>query len=491
MNRLILAAVLVAATATTAHAQSRGFIPVQGSLTDAEGTPLEGQVELRLTLYGDLAGTDVLHQETATVEVDHGLFSVSLGAEVALDPIVFQGLSDLFLGLKVGADDEMTPRLPIGTVPYAAWADGAADSARLDGQTPDELQADFESALAGRYAPSSQACAAGQVVTGLDAVGNLVCADDLDTDTDTTYSGADFALSGQGCAPGTVVTAIAADGTLACAADVDSTYDGSDFATSGQQCAPGTVAQGIAADGSLSCVADLDTNTTYSGADFALSSQQCAANERMVGIDASGAIQCAAVSLVPSGMIAFFAGACPTGFTEYTALRGRVVVGTPDGGTAEGTVGTGLADLADRTITDVPAHAHAVGASAALVSSTAGAHTHAVDPPATNATSAGAHGHAFYTATNDVNSPSSQGYPANSNHLAFRTTDRRQETRDNGNILSGGSHTHAVDIGSFPSGSGGDHSHTLTVPAHATDATGSAAVAVTMPYLQLTACVAQ
>lgn len=54
---------------------------------------------------------------------------------------------------------------------------------------------------------------------------------------------------------------------------------------------------------------------------------------------------------VPAGLIGFFAGACPSGWTEYTASRGRMVVGLPSGGTAEGTVGTALTNLQDKSVT--------------------------------------------------------------------------------------------------------------------------------------------
>ena len=49
----------------------------------------------------------------------------------------------------------------------------------------------------------------------------------------------------------------------------------------------------------------------------------------------------------------------------------------------------------------------------------------------------------------------SQGYPAGNNHVAFRTSDRRQELRDNGTISSVGDHSHAVDITSFNSANSG------------------------------------
>ncbi|MEK7544078.1 MAG: hypothetical protein AAB557_04370 [Patescibacteria group bacterium] len=65
-----------------------------------------------------------------------------------------------------------------------------------------------------------------------------------------------------------------------------------------------------------------------------------------------------------AGQIAFFAAACPTGWTEYTALRGRVPVGTPLSGTNAGTVGTALTNLENRT------HTHSFSATTGGPSST-------------------------------------------------------------------------------------------------------------------------
>ena len=70
----------------------------------------------------------------------------------------------------------------------------------------------------------------------------------------------------------------------------------------------------------------------------------------------------------PSGMLAWHKTACPTGWSEVTAARGRYIVGTPSGGTDEAVVGTALTNSEDRavgqhthTVTD-PGHAHDKGA---------------------------------------------------------------------------------------------------------------------------------
>ncbi len=69
---------------------------------------------------------------------------------------------------------------------------------------------------------------------------------------------------------------------------------------------------------------------------------------------------------VPTGGVMFFnLAACPTGWTELTAARGRVITGLPLSGTLAGTVGTAFTNLEDRTHTHTgPSHTHAQNGSA-------------------------------------------------------------------------------------------------------------------------------
>jgi hypothetical protein len=61
---------------------------------------------------------------------------------------------------------------------------------------------------------------------------------------------------------------------------------------------------------------------------------------------------------VLTNLIALFEGSCPSGWSEYTAARGRVVVGVPSGGTLSGTVGTALTNLENRTHSHGMTHTH-------------------------------------------------------------------------------------------------------------------------------------
>ncbi len=58
---------------------------------------------------------------------------------------------------------------------------------------------------------------------------------------------------------------------------------------------------------------------------------------------------------IPANLIAHTTdSSAPTGFSEFTAGRGRFLVGTPSGGTNGGTVGTALTNLQNKT------HSHTV-----------------------------------------------------------------------------------------------------------------------------------
>ena len=217
------------------------------------------------------------------------------------------------------------------------------------------------------------------------------------------------------------------------------------------------------------------------------------------------------------GLIAYFEGACPTGWAEKTDLRGRVIVAATSVGAAGNTVGAALADGAGRSITEAPRHAHAV-TNATAVSTTTGNHNHTVDPPSTRSgsqtanhvhtvdppntgtTSGGNHNHGIATRQDDWNV---SGGPA---------AGRPSWGTDNGPLAvrhstaSAGTHTHAVNIGafssssntgshqhdlnipSFSSASNGNHNHSVTITGQEAVAAGPTAVDVTMPYIHLVGC---
>jgi len=91
-------------------------IPVQGRLTDASGTPLNGTASVTFKLYTAASGGTALCTDgPRNITVTNGLFADYV---TGCNYSVFNG-QQLYLGVKVGSDAEMAPRLPVYAVPYA------------------------------------------------------------------------------------------------------------------------------------------------------------------------------------------------------------------------------------------------------------------------------------------------------------------------------------------------------------------------------------
>lgn len=93
----------------------------QGRLLDNEGNPVAGSVTFTFAIYTDATDGTELWSEEQTVTLDEGYFSVRLGSETPIDPEIFDG-STLYLGITVDSNDEMSPRQPLLSVPYAMRA---------------------------------------------------------------------------------------------------------------------------------------------------------------------------------------------------------------------------------------------------------------------------------------------------------------------------------------------------------------------------------
>jgi hypothetical protein len=105
-------------------------IPIQGRLTDAGGNPIDGSRTITFTLYDRSSGGTVLCQDEDSVNVDNGLFSGFIDYCTSSD---IDG-KQLYLGIQVEGDEEMTPRRGIYPVPYAfSLRPGAVISDTHDG----------------------------------------------------------------------------------------------------------------------------------------------------------------------------------------------------------------------------------------------------------------------------------------------------------------------------------------------------------------------
>jgi len=110
----------------TADATITSYISFQGKLTNPDGTNVSNNsYSLRFRIYTDPAadtGTcanTCKWEETKSVTVTDGLFQTNLGDATALPGSVNFNGSTLYLGVKVAADAEMTPRVQLTAVPQA------------------------------------------------------------------------------------------------------------------------------------------------------------------------------------------------------------------------------------------------------------------------------------------------------------------------------------------------------------------------------------
>ena len=120
-------------------AASTGAIAYQGRLADANGNPLTGTYNMIFRLYAVPTGGIPLWEEQWTgsngVRVSDGLFNVMLGSLTPIQQSVIAGREQLWLGITVGTDDEMQPRVQLGSVPFAVQAltvpDGSITTAKI------------------------------------------------------------------------------------------------------------------------------------------------------------------------------------------------------------------------------------------------------------------------------------------------------------------------------------------------------------------------
>jgi hypothetical protein len=130
MNRIMFISVLIILVflASLCEAGIPKLINYQGMLTQSDGTtPVpNGNYNLTFKIYGSLSGTDSLWREYhSNVSVTNGLFNVILGSVTTLN-LAFN--TDYWLGIRVGNDPELSPRIRLTSVGYAYRA-SVADSA--------------------------------------------------------------------------------------------------------------------------------------------------------------------------------------------------------------------------------------------------------------------------------------------------------------------------------------------------------------------------
>jgi hypothetical protein len=133
------------------------LINVQGKLTNAAGEPVaDGDYNVEFAIYTVPTSRTAEWTETRTVTVADGLFSIALGEVSPMSLELFEN-EELYLGIQVEGDPEMTPRQRLTTAPYAfAVAGSAAAGGWVDDGTVVRLESATDSVGIGTVTPSSE-----------------------------------------------------------------------------------------------------------------------------------------------------------------------------------------------------------------------------------------------------------------------------------------------------------------------------------------------
>ncbi|HPF35498.1 MAG TPA: hypothetical protein P5571_12140 [Candidatus Krumholzibacteria bacterium] len=134
MNRILTICCLILAASLALAAPPR-TLNYQGTLTDNTGLPVaDGNYTLTFRLWNASVGGSAAWSEAQSVNVTGGVFNVILGV---VTPLSVDFENQLYLGVQVGVDPELSPRTPMTSVPSAFnVVDGAAVTS-LNGRTDD------------------------------------------------------------------------------------------------------------------------------------------------------------------------------------------------------------------------------------------------------------------------------------------------------------------------------------------------------------------
>lgn len=127
--RILFCFVCLLSTGLSSKAQLPTSLTLQIYLEDV-GVPVQGWHDLTLTWYPSIVGGSPLHEETFQTLVTDGIATVHVGSKVPLTIALMQQ-SPLWIGTKIDGGIELTPRMPVLTVPFAMLANRALVAERL------------------------------------------------------------------------------------------------------------------------------------------------------------------------------------------------------------------------------------------------------------------------------------------------------------------------------------------------------------------------
>jgi len=132
-HRCLLVPLATFLLATSAFASDPVELGFQTRLTDAAGVPVT-QTGLAVTfrLYSSALGGVPFYTESQLVDSNAGLLATDIGSVTLLDGSLLDGPLPVFVGMSIGTDSEMVPRMRIGSSPRAIHADSAASATTAD-----------------------------------------------------------------------------------------------------------------------------------------------------------------------------------------------------------------------------------------------------------------------------------------------------------------------------------------------------------------------
>lgn len=381
----LFAALFLAAPGAAAVSRLINF---QGRVTDLSGTPIATATTLVFRLYNASSGGSALFTESQAVTPDaDGLYSVNIGNVASLGSMDFG--QDLWLSVEVNG--ELLPgRYQLTASPYAIHASSAALAAAAPWSGLTGVPGGFADGT-DDTTPATGAVGSAQILDGdvaavdlaTSAVTSAKVLDGTLVNADVSASAA-IAYSKLNLAGSLSVTDLAS-GSVGGTQIIDSTVTAADLASDAVTSAKvldGTLLNadvnasaaiaysklnltGGVVDADVSSSAEIAANK-INGGPFQNESYVFPAGAAIGGstITSAGNLQMPSGAtitvgsvtgtLLPSGTMVLSIAACPGGFTEYTNARGFYLVGMPSGGTAAGTVGSAMTNLADA------AHSHAI-----------------------------------------------------------------------------------------------------------------------------------
>ena len=122
MKQLLIICSILFACIVPAFAQGvPQAMSYQGYVTDLTGTPVaDGNYDFTFTIYtSEVAGAAIWSETHPSVQVSKGLFTAMLGRGNPPMPFTIAFDQQYYLGIRIGTDPELAPRVRLGTTAYS------------------------------------------------------------------------------------------------------------------------------------------------------------------------------------------------------------------------------------------------------------------------------------------------------------------------------------------------------------------------------------